>query len=245
MFRTSKTKNDNIGLIELIDVCDQSCAHELQDYLNTCLDHTRCFQLINIKQKCCFVSSCARVMCDFIERGGEIRLFNISHQFKWILETEKKDKVIKVYDETDAGNAVSIFAKEISSIEDKTKNGLQARQCIRVNTNFPVEFNYHLGQNGVLSARVKVLNLSQNGMLVNHVSVSNHEKGDTTDFPISAMQELNDIKFQLEDDTDYIKTDGLCVWITERDNRLSAGVLFKKLGSDHKAMIRNFISNHC
>lgn len=237
------TKNDNIGLIELIGDYSGSCAHELHDYLNTCLDHTRRFQLINLKQTSCLDSLCVRVLCDFIERGGDIRLFNTNKEIKRILEIEKKDKVIKVYDETDTDNTISMFTKEVSAKEDATQDSLQARQYIRVSTNFPAEFNYHSDHYGVLYARVKVLNLSQCGMLVKYMIVTSSEE-DSSNFPFSTKQELNDIKFQLEKETDYIKSDGHCVWEAERDKGLLAGVLFKELDNDHKVMIREFVSNH-
>ncbi|MGR3318050.1 MAG: STAS domain-containing protein [Candidatus Anammoxibacter sp.] len=237
------TQNDNIGLIELISDYGGSCARELQDYLNTCLDHTRRFQLINLKQTSCLDSHYVRVLCDFIERGGDIRLFNTNKEIKRILKIEKKDKVIKVYDETDADNTISMFTKELSAKEDTNQDSLQARQYIRVSTNFPAEFNYHSDHYGVLYVRVKVLNLSQCGMLVNYVTVTSREE-DSSNFHFSTKHELNDIKFQLEKETDYIKSDGLCVWDAGRDKGLFAGVLFKELGNNHKVMIKEFVSNH-
>ncbi|MGR3317108.1 MAG: PilZ domain-containing protein [Candidatus Anammoxibacter sp.] len=245
MLKTDKTKNKDIGLIELIGNCGGSYAIELQDYLNTCLDNSACFQLIGLKQASHIDGLCIRVMSNFIERGGEIRLFNIDHQIKWMLEMERKDKVINVYDEADTDKAVTMFTKEISDKEDKIKTGLKARRYTRVSANFPAEFNYHPGHNGVLSGRAKVINLSEGGMMVDHVSVISPGNGGVIDSPFSAEQELNDIKFQLDKDIGYITTGGHCVRTIGNNNRLTAGVRFTELDSEHKDKIRDFVSmNH-
>lgn len=241
MIKTNKPIDKKIVIIAPIGSLSGSYALGFQDYLNDCLDEAKCFQLIDLKRLDNIDGLGIKALYDFMERGGQVRLFNVNHQIRWMLEMGKGDNAITIYDESNIDLVVSMFEKEISDNEYRIKSARKSRQHVRVDTDLRAEFKYHPAHNGVITGRANVINLSESGMLADEISLFCETKGVSIDRPVINDIELYDIQFRLDKETEHIKTDGRCIRIIEKFDKLCAGIRFEKMQIGHRDKIKDFI----
>jgi hypothetical protein len=137
----------------------------------------------------------------------------------------------------DAGESGSV--KEIG-------NGTNSRAYPRVSTLLPVEFKFHPGHNGVISAKSNILNLSEGGMMMGEVKACHGKSGIEIPDPSIAGEELYDLRFQLNgssrNSNEVVECSGECVREDKSAKNKSAGIRFKEIKDDHAEQIRDYIT---
>lgn len=237
-----KSSNDKIDIVACTGELTGNCAIELQSYLYSCLDKGRRYQLINLKGVQIIDGLGLKVLCDFGSKGIEIRFFNLGIRIKMFLRMSGEYDKFNVYDETDVEKAVLLFLKEILGKKGDISD-MKNRQHKRVSTDFAVEFKYNPGHNGVISDRARVLNLSEGGLLAEHIVEMNTKNGKILNRPEISGQELYDLRFRLDKESETIKTKGECVREDIAIERLRSGIRFKDMNHHNREMIRGYIRN--
>lgn len=133
---------------------------------------------------------------------------------------------------------------ESGSIE-KTGNDTNNRAHPRVSTLLPVEFKFHPGHNGVISAKSNILNLSEGGLMVGKVKACHEKSGIEIPDPAIAGEELYDMRFKLNGSSNsdsVVEGSGECVREDKSAKNRSAGIRFKEIKDDHVEQIRDYIN---
>lgn len=238
-----KTNNPNIDIIELDGKLIGNGALELQGYLYTRLDKGKFYQLMNLKGVQKIDALGIKVICDFVNRGMRIGLFNVEGEIRMMLRMSGKEEMVNIYNEMNADKVFSMFEKEVSWTEDKSTQGLKNRKYPRISTDFPAEFKYHPGHNGVISGMARVINLSEGGLLAGHIVAMNTKNGEILSRPRISGQELYGMNFRLNGGSDVVETNGECIREFSSNDKVSAGIRFKGMSQDHKEKIRDYVYN--
>ena len=238
------THNKEIEVIELLGDLTGNGALELQNYLHTCLDQGKCFQLINLNKVKKIDGLGINILENFASRGLQIRLFNVGTEIRWMLRISGKEDLFNIYNETDSDKAVSLFEEYIS--KDTVKESIKKRRYLRINTFIQAEFKYNPHHNGMISVRTNVLNLSEGGILVDQIKASNPETGEIIVQPEITGQELYDLKFTLKNgNSSLIETKGECVREIKTHEKFCSGICFKDIKQEYRKQSRDYISKAC
>jgi len=217
-------------------------AIQLEQYLHTCLDEGKCYKIFNLKHVKKIDGLGISILEYFVNRGMQIRLFNIKPEIKNALGMLKKENVFKTYNETNCEEVVSLLEKEI--IEEKgniNKEVARGRRHYRVNTTLKAYFKYQPRHNEVISGRANILDLSEGGAFADEIRTVNEETGTMVDQPEIGKQTLYHLRFILNGDTKFIETNGEFVRELRNNGKLSAGIYFKDMKEIYKDRIRDFV----
>jgi len=234
--------SDKVDYISLPGNLAGNTSIALQDYFEYCIDNNRRHQLINMKNACQVDSLGVRVLCDFIYRGLEIRLFNVEPQIRMTIKMAGKYEIIKIYNETVADKAVLKFENEIPDKRTTSEN--KNRQNQRVNTDFNVNFKINLAHDRVVSACAMIKNLSQGGLLADNVAAVIENEMEVLLLSNLEGKQLYDFKFNLGDKAGVITTRGVCVRNGSNDDGQWAGVKFDQVDKETTDKINDYVNDY-
>ncbi len=103
----------------------------------------------------------------------------------------------------------------------KAGDGTNNRAHPRVSTLLPVEFKCHPGNNGVISGKANILNLSEGGLLMGEIKAFCEKRGENIPDPVIEGEELYDLRFALADDLGTVDAKGECVKVNRTHNTMS------------------------
>ena len=238
------TNNPKIKIVEIMSELTGGAAARLQESTYTCLDEGECYMLINLKHVRKIDGLGIRVLEQLINRGVHVRLFNVGEDVRWMLMVSGKDRLFKVYNETDCHKVVSMFEKE-GLEEDQSNDVIRKRHYSRIDTFFHADFKCHPGYNGPISGMARVMNLSEGGFLSWQIKVLNTENGETAYQPEIFGKTLYDIKFRLNGGPGFIETDGVCVREVKVNEQNCVGIRFDNMKQNYKEKIRDFVAATC
>lgn len=240
--KPSSCSSDKVDYILLPGNLAGNTSIALQDYFEYCIDNNRLYQLINMKNACQVDSLGVRVLCDFIYRGLELRLFNVEPQIRMTIKMAGKYDIVKIYNETVADKAVLKFENEIS--DKRTTSESKSRQNKRVNTDFNVNFKINLAHDRVVSACAMIKNLSQGGLLADNVAAIIENEMEELLLSNLEGKQLYDFKFDLGDKAGVITTSGVCVRNGSNDDRQWAGVKFDQVDKVTTDKINDYVNDY-
>ena len=235
-----QTNNPKIKIIEILSELTGSAAIKLQAYAYSCLDEGKCYFLIDLKHVTKIDGLGLKVLEYFINRGVQVRLFNVDEDLRWMIRLSRKEAIFKIYNESDLKEVVSMFEREISE-EDASTDKVRKRQYPRIDTFFKADFKYHPGHNGVISGRASILDLSEGGMFADQILTIGAETGEIVIPQDVSGYELYDLKFKIDDSLEPIETRGECVREYRTHEKLCTGIRFKDMRQDHREMIRDYV----
>lgn len=235
------SQSDKVDYIVLPGNLAGNVSIALQDYFGYCIDNDRLYQLINMKNASQVDSFGVSVLCDFIFRGLEIRLFSVEPEIRMTIRVAGKDDVIKLYNEIDDNKAIFKFEDEISTklVSEECKSRLNKR----VDTDFNVKFKINLAHDRVVSACAMVKNLSQGGLLADNVVTILEKEMEEGALPDLEGKQLYDFKFNLGDIADVITARGVCVRNGSNDNGCWAGIKFDQTDKETTDRIKEYVSD--
>lgn len=234
-------RNPEIEIIEILGTLTDKDAIQLENFLYNCLYEGKYNVLIDLGLVRHIESRWISVLEYFMDRGLQIRLFNVKLKILRMLRMAGKDSFFKIYIERNCDKAISFFEKEILE-KDVVKDDIKKRTYPRVNTFFKMDFKYYPGHNGVVMGRTSILDLSEGGMFADQILILDEKTEEIVIPQEMAGQELYDIKFKLDDNSKLIETRGECIREIKTKEKLCAGIRFKDLEKDHKEMIRDHVS---
>jgi anti-anti-sigma regulatory factor len=238
------TGNLKMEVIEVLGDLTGRDALKLEEYLYTCLDEGKCYQLLNLKHVRKIDGLGINVLIKFIVRGMQIRLFNVRTEIGGMIKLSRKENVIKKYKETDCDKIISLFEKEMLKEKDTLKDSIKRRRHPRIDKFFPAEFKFSPSNNGVLMCKANVLNLSKGGIFADQIKTIDVEKGKAVNEKDIIGRELHDLKFKLDGTLEFVESKGECVWGVGKYGKMCAGISFKDLSKDNKNMIRDYVHKH-
>lgn len=234
-----KTLNPNIEIIDISGELTGLKGTALTEYICTCLNEGRYKMLICMKRIKKIDGFNINVLAQFVAKGMQIGFFNLNYNVKIMLSLSQKESYFSVFSETDYDKVVSLFEKEIPGKKDICISGADNRSFPRVNTNISTVFKYHPSHNGVITGRAKVINLSEGGLLTANLVAANIR--DEIDFQMMEGQEIHDLKFRLDKDSNFVVAKGKCVRKFENDGVLNAGIHFEDLESAYAKEINDYV----
>ncbi len=233
-------QSDTVDCIVIPGNLTGNVSIALQDYFGYCIDNNRLYQLINMKSSSQVDSLGVSVLCDFIFRGLEIRLFNVEPEIRITLKMAGKDGVIKIYNETDTDKAVSKFEDEISAKPPADES--KSRRGKRVDTDFNAQFKINLAHDKVVSACAMVKNLSQGGLLADNVATVLELEMEGALLSELEGKHFYDFKFDLGDEAGVITTRGVCVRNGDSDDGYWAGFKFDHTDKETTDRITEYVN---
>ena len=240
MINLHSTRSQKIKIVEIISGISGDAALKLLKCSYTCLDKGNCHQLINLKYAEHIDGMGISILENLINRGVNIRLFNVRAGLMKVIRMSGKEDIFKVYNEQSSHEAVSMFERDILEQVAAGVN-IMKRAYPRADAFFKTDFKYHPGHNGVISGRATILDLSEGGTFAEQVLAVDAETEDIFVPEKIAGQELYDMKFRLNEDSNLIETSGECVWEFRDDEKLSTGIRFKGMKQEHKQIIREYV----
>lgn len=216
-------------------------ALKFEEYLYTCLDDGKYYQLLNLKQVRKIDGLGINVLSKFIVRGMQIRLFNVRTEIEGMIKLSKKEKLIKRYKKTDSSKVILMFEKEISKEKDTFVKNIRRRRSSRIDNFSKTEFKFQSGNNGALMCKANVLNLSESGVFADQIKSVNDEKGKVVSEKDLIRREIHNLKFELNGTSEFIETNGECVWSGVRHGRICAGIRFVNISKENKGLIIDYI----
>lgn len=241
---SQRTHKPKIKIIDILSELTGNSAINFQRSSYKYLDEGKCYLLLNLKHVRKIDGLGLMVLEQFINRGGQIRLFNVGTEIRCMLEMSGKESLFKVYNETDCHEVVSMFEEE-NLEEASNKDGIRKRHYPRVDTFFQVVFKYHPGHNGVISGKATIRDLSEGGAFAGQITAVNTENGETMKQSDMIGHELYDIKFRLNEHSGPIETRGECLRGIKEEGEYHAGIRFKDMKQSSKKVIRDFVINTC
>ncbi len=231
-----------IEIVNILGELTGNNAIELQNHLHNCLHQGKYYQLINLKRMKRIDGLGMNILENYTSRGLQIRLFNVGTEIRWMLRISGKEGIFKIFNETNSEKAVSLFEEEISGKKETVKESIKKRRYLRVNTFFQAEFKYNPCNNGMISVRANVINLSEGGILADEIKAINPKTGEIIMQPEISRQELYDLKFTLNGNSSLIETKGECVREIKTYEKLCSGVCFKDMKQEYRKKIRDYVS---
>lgn len=112
----------------------------------------------------------------------------------------------------------------------------------RIKTFLITEFRYHINHNNVVVCKANVLNLSKGGIFVDIIVAIGKKTGEMVNRPEIVGKELNDLRFNLNGSSEFVKTKGICVWGKAGNGNPYAGVRFKEMSNESKNRIHKYVN---
>jgi len=237
------THNPNIEIVILQGEMTGYSAIYLQEYFYECLDGGKNYFVIDLKYLKKIDGLGINVLCNAKSRGIHVGLLNVSHEIKCMLAISGNENLFKIYNETHSDKVVSMFEKDIKPGKVKTKNSSKMRRYSRIDTCFQAEFSYNPTHKDIISCRANILNLSEGGILADNIMAFSAETKKLVYSPEIDGCGLDEIKFKINEASNFIKSKGKCVGVFKTNEKLSAGIRFKGIRPDYKKKIRDYV-NH-
>jgi len=235
-----KTSSLNIKIIKILSGLTGNWAVKFRKSIYDYQDEGKCCYLIDLKHVKNIDGLGLQALEYFINRAVNVRLFNVNGDIRLMINLSGKEAVFKIYNESDPDRAVSMFEREIVG-EKAITDDVKMRRHLRIDTFFKVDFKYHPGYNGVISARTTVLNISEAGMFADQILAINAKTGEIVVPQSIEGHELYDMEFRLNENSDVIETGGKCVREIKTHEKLCAGISFKDMKEIYKDRIRDFV----
>jgi len=213
-----------------------------EGYFSKCLDTGRFYQLIDFKEIQIIGYMGIQALCDFADRGIDIRLFNVKPEIEMMIKALGKDDVIQIYNEVEVDKAVKMFEEDLTGGDMKVEEKIKNRSHVRVETNIDAIFKYNSSGNRVISGRTRVVNLSEGGLLGDNIEAVYVENNERIGEPKILGEKLYDIKFKLDGEPDIIKVNGECVRKLKANGRECAGVMFENIDKKNRLLVQGLVS---
>ena len=241
MYRNSK--NPDIDILSVFGDITGSGAIKLKNHLYLSLDKGKCYLLINLKNVESIDGLGIKVLCDLVDRGMQIGLFNVNADIRMMFKMDKKEGIVKIYNEIDSEKVIKSFEKDLLSGIHSSAKLSKKRRHFRLKTDFQMEFKYYLSNDNVVLGKGIVVNLSEGGMFAKEILALN-TKGDEEIYNHSILEnDIHEINFKLNNGSDVIETSGKCVREFRYDGILSAGISFKEMKPFHKNLIKEYVKS--
>ena len=145
------------------------------------------------------------------------------------------------FDETDSNRSFCLFEEENILGNNSIVKCAKSRRNPRVNTSLKTEFTYHRNFNTKISASAAVLNISEQGLLVEQIMAFDTKTGEEDEAKGLAENELDELKLEINNSSGIIETSGVCVWESKKKKNQTAGIRFTGMDEKDKIVINNFI----
>lgn len=239
-----KTKNSRIEIVSLYGNLEDEGALDLRNYLFAGLDKRRMYQLFDLQHVKKIDALGIQILSYFAHRGIMIGLFHVEAEIRMMLRVSGKEDIINIYNEIDRDKVISRFESDVLKAKGKHEKSIENRRYQRVAVNFPTAFNYYQNHNDLILGRAKVVNISEGGLLVHHIVAMSKNSGQMLSRPDIYGKEFFYLNFLLNGKpNNVVETKGKCVREFRSGETLAAGICFKDMSQDSKAMVRNLVNN--
>ena len=239
--KTINSQNNKINIFDVKGNMNARDSEDLMEYLFDCLDKGKNLHLINCAHVKKIDGLGINTICYFINRGMHISLFNVHSEVRGMLALSGKKNFIHIINETEIDKVISILENKILEKETSV-DSLKTRLNTRINTSIPAKLSYYKESNDEVKATANISNLSEGGMRVEQIEVSNTKAGEYGNETYIKELDIHDIKFELNGYSEIIETDGICIWKSNRFNNLSAGIRFKEMNNESKSMVNKYVN---
>lgn len=240
-FMYGYSKNPEIEILNIIGDLTGGGAIKLKEHLYLSLDKGKCCILLNLKSVENIDGLGIKVICDMVNRGMQIGLFNVNADIRMMFKMDRKEGIVKVYNGIDSEKVINSFEKDISIGKRKSQKLPKKRCHCRIKTDFPVEFKYFLSDTSVVLGKGRVINLSEGGMFANEILAFN-TMGDEEIYNHTILEkDLHEIIFKLNSGPDIIEISGKCVREFRCEGILSAGILFEQMKQSDRNLIKEYV----
>ncbi len=216
-------------------------SEDLKAYLFDCLDKSKNVYLIDFAQIEKIDGFGIDNICYVVERGMHISLFNVNSEIRAMIMLAEKDNVINIINETEIDNAISVLEKQIIEKKNSIVDCKNGRLYTRVNTSFPSKFTFYNEGKHIKNITANVLNLSESGMRVDRIKISNTKARAYSGKLCVKGLDLRDISFEINGHSEIAECSGECVWESNSFDNFSAGIRFKEMSNKHRNRIRNYV----
>ncbi len=220
-----------------------SSALELQEYLYDCLDRSRLYQLLDLKDSLGIDSLGIDILRDFISRGIKLRLFNVVPDVRMCIKMARRENEIKMYKETDIDKVIELFEDEINR-EDQA-NGVKKRKHLRLESFFNLKFKYCFQNGKEATGFAKVTNMSEGGLFADNMVAICRDKKEFVAPAEIINKELYDLSFKLPSASKPVKTRGVCVREGRTEDKFWAGIRFDDNDKKSVNRIKSYIEDSC
>ena len=241
-----KTHNPEIEMIEIRGNITNSDVLEFQKFLYACFDYGIYNMIIDLKNVKEIDNQIINILGDLGVRDVQIRLFNVSYEVGWIIKKfGRSDMARKIYEVKNYIEAVSLFEKEVLKQKKIKKGSINKRSHPRsLKVILPTEFYHGPNENRIISGRLNIIDISENGALVGEIKVVNRLTGRTFNPHRINGQTFYGLKFTLGENRQIIETSVKCVRDFTVGGKLYAGLIFLDMNEDGREDIKDFVCSY-
>lgn len=238
--------HSGIETIEPMDDLTGINVLKLKEWLYACLYENRYLQLIDFSHVSNIDKQGIAVLYEMLERGMQIRLFNVSPEIKLAIRAKKyKSLLSKIYHETTRNSVVFMFKRELLDMPEKEKSAIKRsvkrRRYIRAKTSLPIEFKYRTSSNETILCKAQTRNISIGGMFADNVNAINRSIEKFIKRADIIGKELYGLRFELSPGGLCIETDGVSVRENRERDNFGIGIRFKDITQCHEEMLMGFV----
>ncbi|MCP5006327.1 MAG: hypothetical protein GY941_20675 [Planctomycetes bacterium] len=242
-----KTSGENKSGASIIEVAGNLIgrgSEQLKAYLFDCLDRGKDLHLLDFKKVKKIDGLGINTICNFVNRGMGIYLFNVHSEVRGMLQMSGKEGLVNVINECLDDEYVSLLEKDFLENKDIATANMKRRRHVRIGASFPLEFKYVKENSGVVRLDANVLNLSHGGMQADRVRWC-IDAGGRLDVGGSLLEgiELHGIKFELNGGSEPVEANGECAWESNSFNNLSVGICFTEMSDSNRNRIHEYVDS--
>ena len=241
LIKTRTIKNTGVNVVKGRGNMTGRDSEGLLVYLFDCLDKSENVHLIDFAQIEKIDGLGIDSICYFIERGMHISLFNVNTGIRAMLLLAGKNNVINIINETEIDKVISVFEKQIIEKKISIVDCKKRRLYTRINTSTPSKFTFYNEGKDIKNITANILNLSESGMRVGQIRVSNTKARAYSDKLFVKGLDLHDIIFELNGHSEIVECSGECVWESNSFDNFSAGIHFKEMSNKYRNRIRDYV----
>lgn len=230
--------------IKLIETSGDPTGHtalELKTIIHNIIDKGIGNILVNMEQVRRIDGVGIGIFENLLERGVEIRLFNVGIEVRSFITITGNEKIVKIIiNESSEEAALAMFEKQL--MERPAGQGVESRRFARASVSLPTEFKYHPASNGVISGRAHIINLSEGGLGMHKIESFEMHTGRQVETTALKNQKLYDMKFSLNGNKKGVETHGECVREMGTNGNHNAGICFQAMNREARENIRSYVS---